>query len=228
MSTDYLPKRESGLLTWAENFVQLVGAGATEYGLTDLQSDAYGEAQTAFATAYAAANHPSTRTPQAIEAKNVAKRALIALSRDLVKICQAAPVMTDEKRVALGITVPDVEPTPVPVPDQSPQLDVMAVNGRRVSLRLRDSETGERKKPVGVAGAAVLSYVGETIPADIRDWTFEGNTTRANVDVVFAESVPMGVKVWLTAYWFNRRAQSGPACAPVSTHVGFGGLSQAA
>jgi len=228
MSNSYLPTREAELVTWAGNFASLTTAAPTDYGLTIEQAADYAAAQTAFTNAYDVANHPSTRTPMAIEEKDDLKAALIAITRDLVRVCQAWPEMTNAKRVALGITVRDPEPTPVPIPEQSPQLDIAAVNGRRISLRLRDSQTGERKKPEGVNGAAVLSYVGETIPANIRDWSFEGNTTRTDVDVVFDETVPMGAKVWLTAYWFNRRAESGPACSPVSTHVGFGGLSQAA
>ncbi|MEO0963655.1 MAG: hypothetical protein AAFY08_00930 [Planctomycetota bacterium] len=213
-------------MTWITNFKNRLDDDATAYGLTSTQATAYGTLATAFLDAYQTAQEPTTRTPSSIEAKDTAKDAVLAETRALVRIAQAWPEMTNQKRSDLGITVPDPEPTPVPVPTEEPQLDVAAVNGRRLSLRLREQSTGERRKPTGVTGATVLSYVGETIPSSIRDWSFEGNTTRLDVDVVFEDSVPQGAKVWVTAYWYNRKAESGPACPPVSTHIGFGTLSE--
>ena len=147
---------------------------------------------------------------------------MIAETRKLVKIIQASPAINNDKRAALGITVPDTDPTPVPPPEDAPQLDIVSVEGRTVKLRLRDAATGKRKKPEGVATATVLSYVGEDIPADIRDWSFEGNDTRLDTEVAFGDEFTPATKVWLTAFWSNRRGESGPACAPVSTHLGFG------
>ena len=65
-----------------------------------------------------------------------------------------------DKRAALGITVPDLDPPPVPPPEAAPQLDIVEVVGRTVKVRLRNAATGKRKKPEGVATATVLSYVG--------------------------------------------------------------------
>ncbi len=175
-----------------------------------------------FAAAYQLANNRLTRSPGNIEAKNTAKQNLVAQIRGLVKIAQASPVMNNDKRAALGITVPDTDPTPVPVPEEAPQLDISAVLGRTVKIRLREASTGRRKKPVGVSGASILSYIGANTPADMRDWTFEGNDTRLDTQVAFGSGFVPGTKVWLTAFWYNRRGESGPACMPVSAHIGFG------
>ena len=225
MPSTYLPAREAELVTWSNNFNTLVQANAVTYGLTLDQATDYSAAHAAFVAAYQIANDPLTRSPANIEDKNDKKAVMIELTRELVNIIQAFPGTTNKMRSSLGITVKDVTPTPTPVPEMAPQLDVAAVHGRRMSIRLRDAATGERKKPVGVTGATVLSYVGETIPEDMRLWHFEGNTNRANIDVIFEESVPMGAKVWITAFWFNRRSESGPASAPVSAHIGFGALT---
>lgn len=225
MPSTFLPSREASLVTWIENYALILKDDPAACGLSAEQEAAYALAASAFTSAYATANHPSTRTPGAIETKNTAKQAVIKLTREYVAINQAYPGMTNTLRRDLGITVRDDQPTPVPVPTVSPQLDIEAVQGRRMSIRLRDSKTGERRKPDGVTGATVVSYVGENIPDDIRLWHFEGNTNRTNVDIEFDDSVPMGAKVWVAAFWFNRRSESGPACAPVSAHVGFGALT---
>jgi hypothetical protein len=222
MPKSYLPGREAELLTWVNNLIAKVAVGPETYGLSNDQAGALANAVNDFATAYQTANDPATRSPANIEAKNNAKDAMLVVVRALVRICQASPAMTDDKRAALGITIPDTDPTPVPVPDIAPQMDVVSVVGRTVHLRLRDAATGKRKKPAGVATATVLSYVGENIPATLREWTFEGNDTRLDTEVAFGSEFTPATKVWLTAFWSNRRGESGPACAPVSTHLGFG------
>lgn len=224
MANTYLPSKDADLLAWSQNFVGQIATVPETYGLTVAQEAEFVSVQTAYAQAYAAANNASTRTKATIQVKNSAKAALVAKTRELVDICQAWPEMTNDKRALLQITIRDNTPTPVPVPANPPQLDVVGVQGRTVNVRLRNSVNGERRKPEGVQGATVMSYVGEAIPSSLRDWTFEGNTTRVDVPVVFGETVPMGSKVWITAFWYNRRAESGPACSPVAAHVGFGGL----
>lgn len=228
MPSTYLPTREAELVTWSNNFNTLVKANAVTYGLTAEQGTDYEAVHSAFVTAYQVANDPLTRSPANIETKNTAKKAMVELTRELVNIVQAFPGTTNTMRASLGITVKDVTPTPTPVPEFAPQLDVVSVHGRRMSIRLRDAQTGERKKPEGVTGATLVSYVGETIPDDMRLWHFEANTNRTDADIDFDPSVPMGAKVWVAAFWFNRRSESGPACAPVSAHVGFGALTEGA
>lgn len=225
MSRTYLPSRESQLVVWVNTFQSFLAASPETYGISVEQAAAYTAAHTAFVDAYQVANEPLTRSPANIEEKDDLKKALIKLTREYVNIIQAYPGTTNKMRSSLGITVKDVTPTPTPVPEFPPQLDVEAVLGRRMSIRLRDSKTGERRKPEGVTGATVVSYVGESIPDDMRLWHFEGNTNRTNVDIEFDDSVPMGAKVWVAAFWFNRRSESGPACAPVAAHVGFGAMT---
>ena len=101
-----------------------------------------------------------------------------------------------------------------------------SVRGRTASLRLHDAAQPTRRgKPLGVSGAAVFSYVGAAAPADLAAWTFEGNTSRTRVDVLFPTSVPAGATVWFTAYWFNERKQAGPACDAVSANLPGGSVS---
>jgi hypothetical protein len=227
-STDFLPSRESDLVTWSTNFSTLITANPVIYGLDLGQAAAYAALHAAFIAAYQTANDPSTRTPSAIVSKNDAKDALIASARDLAGIAQNFPGITDVLRSDLGITVPDTEPTPILPPSDPPGMDIISAVGRTVRLRLHDfNSPASRGKPDGVAGAAVFSFVGDTAPVELDDWQFEGNTTRTSVDVEFAPEVPNGSTVWLTAFWFNPRAQSGPAAQPLSTNIP-GGLAQAA
>ncbi len=224
----YLPSREADLRTWAKNFSDHVEEGPATYGVTVEQSSAMVNANDEFDDAYLKANDPTTRSPTSIQQKNTRKKELIVEIRKLVAIIQAFPGTTDTMRRALGITVRDVDPTPEPVPATAPSIDVTAVDGYTIKIRLHGTESPRRGKPAGVQGAAVFSAVGDSAPTALSDWTFQGNTTRTDVTVQMPGSMAPGTKVWLTAFWYNRKAQSGPATTPTSTYVGYGGLSQAA
>jgi hypothetical protein len=136
--------------------------------------------------------------------------------------------VTDGQKLSLGLNV-KASPSPIPVPSSAPGLDVVSVSAWTVKIKLHDStSSAKRGKPPGVSGAAVFSFVGATPPTDIAAWKFEGNTGRTNIDVAFANTLAPGALVWLTAFWFNGRKQSGPACAPVSTNLQGGSVSMAA
>lgn len=224
MPTNYLPSREAQLVTWSRNFGALIGAEPDTYGLTAAQATEYATVQDQFDSSYQTANDPATRSPTNVQIKNDAKRAFIAYTRDLVNIIQAAPGTTDAMRSALGITIPDPSPTPVPVPDSAPVLTVESVVGHTFKIKL-GNVSGSRRRPTGVIGASIFSYVGETPPTDINGWIFQGSTRLTDTDVPLSTDIEPGTKVWFTAFWYNRRSESGQASEPVSTHIGFGGVA---
>ena len=228
MAANYIPTRESELVTWSTNFKNQIATKFASYGLTDVQAGAYGELHDLFVAAHDKANDPLTRSPANIQAKDARKKNLILEARRLAMVVQNVPYMTNEKRSELRLTLREDEPTPVPPPGEPPSIDVVSVVGRTVKIRLHDGSSTRRRKPVGVSGATVLSYVGDEPPADLGTWRLEGNTGRTTYDIAFPTTVPAGAKVWITAFWFNPRKQSGPSATPATAYIQYGGLSQAA
>jgi hypothetical protein len=187
----------------------------------------YTALNTTYAAALAACD-PNQRNKAAVVAKNEARTALKNGATLLANKIYSSPTVTDAQKTALGMP-PRKSPMPIPAPSSSPELDIVSVNGWTVKIKLHDStSSAKRGKPPGVSGAAVFSYVGADAPTDISAWKFEGNTGRSVIEVTFPGTTAPGAKVWLTAFWFNGRKQSGPACPPVSAYVQFGQLSQAA
>jgi hypothetical protein len=233
-STDYLPSRESELVTFSTNFNAKIVATPTAYGLTAAQATAYTALHTAFTSAYQTANNPDTRSPSNITAKNTAKENLINGTpgsegiRELAAIAQAYPAITAEQLRELGLTVRDREPSPIPVPTVSPEIDFIPTGTRTIRIRMHNENSLRLKKPDGVKGATVFYHVGAAAPAELKDWTFHESTTRTSLDVDLPASVAAGSQVWFTAFWFNPRSQSGPAATPVSTFMQYGGLAAAA
>lgn len=227
--SSFLPGREASLITWSNNFSTLISATPTAFGLTAAQATAFATVNTAWVTAYNTAKNSLTRSPANIITKNQAKKTMIAEARQLAGVIQKFPTITNTQRSELGLTVPST-PSPIPVPSSAPAVEINSVSGWTVNVRLHDSTSGSKRgKPAGVSGASLFSFVGATAPADIASWKFEGNTGRtAKLQVTFDSSNAPGAKVWLTAFWFNNRKQSGPACDPISTNLQGGSVSMAA
>src|SRR3954452_21321680 len=86
MATDYLPKREADLVNWSAGFSAYITANAAAVGLQSSQATSYAALHASWVSAFDTATNNSTRTPAAIEAKNDAKKLLVASARQLVGI----------------------------------------------------------------------------------------------------------------------------------------------
>jgi hypothetical protein len=224
-----IPKKDSGLAAWSTNFKTRTTLVPADFDMVAADCTAYAAVHDPYIAALAAVNTVGARSKALVVEKDTKKRELLRLAREFYAKIQSSLTVSDANKTLVNIVVRNPEPTPVPVPATEPVLAVKSVNGRTVTITMRDAANAERRgKPPGVSGAAVFSHVGPTAPAAIEAWKFEGNTGRTTVDVVFPASVAPGAQVWLTAFWFNPRKQSGPACTPVGTHVQFGGVSMAA
>ena len=218
MASNYLPAREAELVAWTGGFLSNITPAPEEYGLTAQQATDYRTTRDRFVALYDLVENPATRTPPNRTAKLDSKKILIRATRMLVDVAQAWPQMTDEKRRTLGITVRDRRPTPAPVPSGSPLLEVYGQRGFDVVVRLKGEGAG-RGRPANVAGASILTAVGDAPPATAEGWTFQGNTPLLMTTVQFPPTLAPGTKVWVTAVWFNRRLQTGAPAAPVSTRL---------
>jgi hypothetical protein len=227
MITLSFPTSDDGLLAWSLNLLDLITATPTAFGLVAADASSYQTVHDAYASALAACD-PSQRNKTATVAKNQARTNLKAAATLLANKVYSTSTVTDAQKVELGIP-PRSSPTTIGVPASAPVLEVILVMAWMARIRLRAASGASRGKLPGTAGASVFSFVGAEPPTDIASWKFEGSVGRVNkIDVSFDSELPAGTKVWLTAFWFNGRKQSGPACAPVSVNLPGGSVSMAA
>lgn len=222
MSKPWYQLSDTELLAWLQNFSQRLTAGFAGFHITSAQAADMEALVNSFESALAAWLEPVTRTPIASTAKKNARTAAIEGARNLVATINTNPLTTDAQRDELRIPLRN-PPTPVPVPTETPELDISSVNGRTVTVRVH-SNTEHGRKPDGVKGANVWTFVGDVPPDELTGFFFWGLSTRNLFEVEFPNSVEPGSKVWFAAGWVNGKGQVGPVCDPVSTHVQFGGL----
>lgn len=227
MGKSWLPLTDQELRAFCTAFLATITPAPATYGYVVGDVTSLNTAVTGYSDALAVVDEPSTRTRVSVAAKQIAKNSLVALMRNLYKKANAANLAND-KREALGLPIVDVEPTPIPAPAMKPGISIVKRDENIVSIQLFDPEEPNRRgRPDGVSGAAIFSFIGDEAPTTESAWNFEGNTTRMRVNVEFASTVAPGAKVWITAFFFNPRAMSGPAATPVSTYLP-GGAAMAA
>ena len=226
---DYIGGSDAHVQAFTQNLATYLDGAPEAYGFTAAIATEYQNLQSQFTTSLGIVDNPATRSPSNYEAKRVRRKALVDMTRSLVRQIQANPLVTSEMKVQLGIPVRDTEPTPKNPPANPPIIEVAAVLGRTAHIRLKDSANSDhRRKPDGAVGASIFSYVGAQPPADINDWKFVGSTSRTSLSIPFPATLEPGTKVWLTAMWVNGKMKSSPAATPASLYLGGGVSTQAA
>ncbi|MGB7161484.1 MAG: hypothetical protein WBD40_25720 [Tepidisphaeraceae bacterium] len=208
--------KQAEVVSGSANFASLISAGAATYGLTPAQATSFAALDTALQSSYSAAITPETRTSVTIEEKNLAitnmRRNAVALS----KIIYSTASVTDAMLIAVGL-LPRTSPTPVPPTMVAPEVDAVEVDGRLVTVRVRQAGVDTKARPIGTVGAYIFSHVGPSAPTDPSAYKFEGLCTRQKVQVQFSNDVPSGATAWIAAAWVSQRGgQRGFACTPVS------------
>jgi hypothetical protein len=218
MPDTYFPTREPEIVTWTGEFLETLQTKPPGYfGVDTARVTAYAGTRTLFVEAYGVANNPVTRTRPTIEAKNVAKRALVNATRSLVDEIQGLPITTNQKRLELGITERGKKPTPSPVPAM-PYVKVVSTSGRDVTVNIQQGSMA-RGRPRGVIGANIMVAYGDAPPAAMTDWSIAQTTGKTRTTITL-DAVSEACTVWISAYWFNGRKATGPASSPVSVNLG--------
>ena len=223
MSFNYLPNADAAFLAWTANFATLLDNEGPIVGMTTAQVTAYVAKQAAYAALYAIADQPTTRTRPAIQDRNTVKAELATMTRGFVRIMQASPAMTDTLRRSFQITVPKSRST-IGVPTARPTVRTVSAVQRTIVADIFDaaSATKRGRAPL-TAGAKVYTYVGASYPSDPTLWSYQGDYTKARVEIEMPGSVAGGSQVWIMAAWYNAKGETGPIAEPVSINIpGFG------
>ncbi|HEY8666511.1 MAG TPA: hypothetical protein VIL86_07600, partial [Tepidisphaeraceae bacterium] len=188
-SGPYLPSRDEDLLAFLVNFSALITLSPTAFGLLAGDAVSLAALVSAFQTALGISSTPSTRTSVSVASKDTARAVVTADARSLAKRIQATPTVTAAQKISLGLTVADGVVSSVARPATMPVCTLVENVDRTHTIRLVDETTPTRRaRPAGSAGAEVYSFVadpGQTPPADLEAWRFEGLATKSQFSVSY-------------------------------------------
>ncbi len=222
-ATDFLPRTDEGLLSFATPFSDKITATPIPFGVTAAIATLLASKLTAYSMALLASQDPATRGPGTIQQKNTCRGDLRSYIRSVARQIQGTITVTDDQRQELGLTIPAPH-TPIGVPTAAMIVEVVKRMGTQVRVRLHDGSSSRGAKPNGCAGARVYTFIGTAPPVNVDDYTFEGQATRTLVDLEFPTGTAPGALVWITACWYNPRGECGIAAAPISTNIAGGAL----
>ncbi len=207
---DYIPAPDAEFNAWQTNFVSYAAAHLAELGLTQTDIDPIEDAQSEWETAYPAHVTAVASAQSARAEKDAARAGYVSLVRSLVKRLQASPQVNDAERAALGITIPDSNPTPDGPPTSAPISNIECSGRLRHKINFADENTPTRKaKPAGVLGAEIWCKVGAPAPTDPSELIFLGLCTRTPFVANF-DGAAGGQMAYYWLRWVNGQGEKGP------------------
>lgn len=226
----FLPLSDAALLNWLNNASSVLTASPATYGSNLEAAATFAAVVTAYADAYATANEVSTRTKVTVADKDSARKAAKEAARQMASVAYGQAGITAGQLTAIGLTVKDTTPSPVPVPTTIPNVTLMLTGPQTMRVLARDpaSETS-RAKPAGVRQIMVQVYEstgGTTPPSDLSQWPGATPYGRTTIDLYFAEMIET-TDVWVSCYWMNSRNERGPSSEPMSLRLPGLGMSSA-
>ena len=203
MSKEYVPSRDAAFDPWFNNLVEYVLArvlaGTPVWPhIPAAEAEALAASYTAWHTAYVPTQKPHTAVDT--EAKNDAKKAALKVIRPFVNRYLRYPPVTDEDRTAMAIPNHDTHPTPVPRPDDIPEVEALTPKPRVLRFRFRRTEMKRWGKPEGVHGMELVWVIAEARPEKVAELVHSAFATRSPLTLNFEED-ERGKRVYYAVRW---------------------------
>ena len=221
-NTGFLPRKDADLLAWSQNFHSVLAAGPGSFGVTEGDVTLLNTKRNDF-VAKMELVEPTVRNKASTALKNESRENLVSYIKSLALQIYGHIGITDAQLIELGLTVRK-NPTPSPVPEFAPLINVTSVSGTVAIILLRDSQQpSKRGRPARVAGANVFKFVGENPPENFNQWEFAGPVNKTRFELDLGATLAPATRVWITACWVNPKSQTGPLSDPIFAYTQAGG-----
>jgi hypothetical protein len=206
---DYIPRPDEKFLDWAKNLAAYSRQNYTRWNVPSPDTT-LAQPLTDFETAFQACLDPNHGKIDTVR-KNDTRKALEKLIRSYVAAYLAHnPLVTEEDKAALEITIYKTSHSPVPAPTTAPQLEPDTSTRRHIYVYYQDEGSTRRGKPHGVRGIEICWAVLDVPPTDISQLTHSSFDTKAPLDLEFGEA-DRGKKVYMCGRWeIDREGIKGP------------------
>lgn len=218
---NYIPNQNTAFALWLSNFATILAAAPATFGLLPADATEVTTVNTAFQTAFSAAQDPATRTPVTVAAQSSTRQAAEATVRPYAVNIALNPSVTNANKVTIGVSLPRESPSVIPPPGTNPEIALVSAASLTHRLSIRDVTTPTSKaKPPGVVGCELWTAIG-TVPAvSPLAATLKQLTTKTPTLVEF-DAADRGKTCTYFARWTTRSgplgiAQTGPWSAPTA------------
>lgn len=228
MALPYIPPTDAGFANWLQNFSSLINASPATYGLTPTDATAIVAVNSAYQAAYTTAVNPATRTKPTVADKDAAKANALSVARPYAIQIRNNDGISNMLKLDLGLTVPDLTPTPVPVPTTFPVLSINNATPLQHLLAYHDSDAPNpkiKKKAAGAIGIQIFRAIGASEAVDPDQCAYLETVTRSPFISEFASADRGKIATYFGRYVTRGRAiggssaQVGPWSVAVAMHI---------
>ena len=219
----YLPRADGAFDAWQANFEAYLFDHHVELGVSADERTQVREARVLWDGAFRDHHLAGAAAAAAMQTKDDRRGDYGRSIREVVRRIQTRQSVTDGQRAALGITVPDLVPTPTAAPTTRPVVRVDFGKRIRHTLRYADEATPTRRaRPRGVLGVEVWVHVsppGDPPPGGPDDLRFLMLSTRSPASAEFSGS-DAGKTAHYMLRWLSTRGDPGPWSETASATIG--------
>jgi hypothetical protein len=164
----------------------------------------------AFNAAAAISEDPQTRTAGAIRGRNAARKQLESVLRPFIqRHLIHNPLVTPGERVNMSLPAHDRKPSPTPVPEYWPVINLERPLQRVIDIYFKPYGKRGHAKPEGMLGVEICWVLSETQPTDWSELTHSEFAPHSPLRLNF-EGHDRGRRIHISARWENTRGQKGP------------------
>jgi hypothetical protein len=197
MGKSFFLGTDAEMYTGSAAFSTQIGAQPTSFGLSSIQASSYATLNSAYASAYLAANNPDTRTKGAVAAKNTAKANLRVSASNLASIIDGTPTVTDQQKIDLGISV-RATPSPMPDPGTPEALEVTLDGAGGLILKWKCANpTGSQGTMYQiyrrVTASGEFTYLGGSGEKKFTDSTVPAGSSQVTYKIQAVRSTAVGL-----------------------------------
>lgn len=221
MPQDYIPRDDPGFDGFQSAFRIYVNANLANLGLTGLDADviAMNAEGTSWDTEYPAHLSAQNAATGAKQTKDNRHGAYEIVLRRLAQRLQESAAVSDAELAAMGLTIRDLEPSPIPDPTSRPVGTADTSQRLQIGLSWTDEGTPASKaKPFGVVGANIFMKLGGPPPTDLSQCEFIGFATRTPFTEQF-DGTQANQTAHFILQWVGTRGGGGPISETVSATV---------
>lgn len=206
---DWVPRPDTKFDLFQDVLYNQASTNKGSWNIPDAPVTALGNLKSAWDTAWADADNEGNRTSAQVQTKNDARKMYEAGIRKFTRqYLRFNNSVSNAERVVMGITIPDREPSPAPVPTTNPTLNIGTEDVGMHRVVFYDEFHNTKGKPRFVAYCDIRYHIGTEAPTHPDEY---GTPRVATKNPVIVNHYGFsGQRVYYIARWVNSRNEPGP------------------
>jgi hypothetical protein len=212
----YIPVKDDDFFNFQGNLVNIVVTNAAGWGIPAPAVAALVARRAEFEPLYTTAQNKTTRRRADVVAFRQSRKLYEKEIRNFVKAWLINnPLVTDEQRSEMALTIRDTEPSPHPVITDIPIVALRVIGGGDIEARVKALK--DQTRPSMHPAANLIDYryvmleIGDLPPANPEDYTKRDVSSRAKF-IIRVGAQNEGKRFYAVARWVNttKPKQEGP------------------